>query len=320
VISFSYGGLILLRSIITSRANFCGPVFRFTSCVLSAALVFFFFCMSSVQAEPLRVTVLLSEEGGVYQAFSDLLRVKLPVSGFALNTVSVDKKLIVSDIYIAVGMKAASVLSNTHAPVLSVLVPKAGYDKLPHGQPHHSAIFLDQPMDRQVALLLDALPSTKRVGVLYSEPPEELSELKQLLADRNVRLHARAVDSKEPLGDALQNVLRDSEVLFVLPDPVVYNSGTIRNILLATYRREIPLIGISQAYVRAGALFAIYSTPDQIAVQTAEALRHFSASGKLPPNQYPKEFDVSVNSQVARSLDIPVKAAEKLRSDVRKVQ
>jgi ABC-type uncharacterized transport system substrate-binding protein len=40
----------------------------------------------------------------------------------------------------------------------------------------------------------------------------------------------------------------------------------------------------------------------------------------LPPSQYPKEFEVSVNQQVARSLDIPIKDAEKLRSEVRRAQ
>ena len=282
-------------------------------------LVFLFLCISLAHADPLRVTVVLSEEGGVYQAFSDLLRVKLPVARFALNTVDIDQSSIPSDLYIAVGMKASSELASSDTPVLSVLVPKSGYDNLPHNRTHHSAIFLDQPMERQVALLLDALPATGKVGVLYSSPLHELPHLRRLLSDRNVRLYEQAVEDAGSLNDALERVLDESEVLFVLPDPGVYNSATIRNILLATYRKQIPLMGISQAYVRAGALLAIYSTPDQIAIQTADALRHFSSSGKLPPSQYPKDFEVSVNKQVARSLDIPIKDAEKLRSKVKEI-
>jgi hypothetical protein len=291
--------------------------------MLSVALAFLFFCISPVQAEPLRVTVVLSEEGGVYQEFSDLLRVKMPVARFALNTVNVDQILSGSDLYIAVGMKAVDELASRDIPVLSVLVPKAGYDKLQHGLAlrtvPRSAIYLEQPMERQVAFLLTALPSTRDVGILYSAPPPELQNVRRLLADKKVRLHDISVGSAQSLNDALESILRESEVLFVLADAGVYNAATIRNILLTSYRKQIPLVGISQAYVKAGALCAIYSTPDQIATQAAEAIRHFSEVGKLPSSQYPKEFEVSVNLQVARSLDIPIQDAGRLRDEIRRV-
>lgn len=317
------GGPILLRPYISSRTGVLRPAPRLYSRTLSAALALLFSFLPTVQAEPLRVTVVLSEDGGAYQAFSDLLRVKLQVPRFALNTVRVDQAWAASDLYIAVGMKAASVLASRDVSALSVLVSKAGYDKLPHGPAHlrktpRSAIFLDQPIKRQVAFLLAALPDTRDVGVLYSAVPQELPDLRGFLEDRGVRLHEREVDETQTLNDALDSLLNESEVLFVLADAGVYNAGTIRNILLSSYRKHVPLIGLSEAYVRAGALCAIYTTPDQIAAQTAEAARHFSETGKLPPSQYPKEFEVSVNMQVARSLDIPIKDAERLRDEIRR--
>lgn len=287
------------------------------------ALVCLLSCISPVHAGPLHVTVVLSEQGGVYQTFSDSLRSNLQADRFTLTTQHFDEKLGVSDLYIAVGMKAASELASKDVPTLNVLVPKSGYDKLPHvlaqrSRPR-SAIFLDQPMGRQIALLLAALPDTRHVGVLYSSPPPELPNVHRLLADKNILLHDRSVDESQSLNDALESILNESEVLFVLPDAEVYNAGTIRNILLTSYRKQVPLIGISQAYVKAGALCAIYSTPAQIAIQTAEAVRVFSESGKLPLSQYPKEFEVSVNVQVARSLDLPIKDAEILRNEVRRI-
>jgi hypothetical protein len=269
------------------------------------------------------VTVVLSEEGGVYQEFSDLLRVKMPVAKYALNTVNIDQTLSGSDLYIAVGMKAADELASRDLPVLSVLVPKTGYEKSPHALTQRTvpraAIFLDQPMERQIEFLLAALPSTRHVGVLYTTPPPELPNVRRLLADKKVRLHDISVGGVQSLNDALESVLSESEVLFVLADAGVYNAATIRNILLTSYRKQIPLVGISQAYVKAGALCAIYSTPDQIATQAAEAIRHFSEVGKLPSSQYPKEFEVSVNLQVARSLDIPIQDAGRLRDEIRRV-
>lgn len=266
--------------------------------------------------------MVLSEKGGTYQIFSDALRNKLQADKFKLKIQSLDEKIDASDLYVAVGMKAAAELSGRDISLLSVLVPKAGYDKLLRDPLNRSAprsvIFLDQPMERQVALLLAALPDTRRVGVIYSSPPTELQVLRQLLAARNIELHERAVDETQTLNDALEKVLGESEVLFVLVDAEVYNAGTIRNILLTSYRKQVPLIGISQAYVKAGALCAIYSSPTQIAEQAAEAVIEFADTERLPPGRYPRQFEVSVNMQVARSLDIPIQDADILRDEIRR--
>ena len=262
----------------------------------------------------------MSDSGGAYREFSDALRDELKTNAVSLSVNDADDKIGDSDLIIAVGMKAATVLTSSNKPILHVLVPKAGYDKLArfHVAHHTSAIYMDQPLERQFSFLLAALPKVKHIGVLYTTPSLELSNLKRLAAENNLQLHERSVGREHILSDALEEVLSESEALQVLPDTDIYNAGTIRNILLAAYRKQVPLIGISQLYVKAGALCAIYSTSKQIAVQTAEAVKQFASSGKLPPSQYPKEFEVSVNMQVARSLDIPIKDAEQLHNEVRR--
>ena len=282
-----------------------------------------FFCFLPAQAAPLHVTVMLSEEGGAYQAFSDSLRSQLQADRIALNIQRANESLGTFDLYIAVGMKAAAILASRDVPSLSVFVSKAGYEQLQHtsvqhGKPH-SAIFLDQPMDRQVALLLAALPATQNVGVLYAAPQPELQNLRHVLAGRSILLHEQRVDKSQSLSDALESVLNVSEVLFVLPDSGIYNAGTIRNILLTAYRKQVPLMGISQFYVKAGALCAVFTTPEQFAEQTAGLIGRYAESGKLPEAQYPAKFDVSVNKQVARSLEIHIQDADQLRDAIRRI-
>jgi ABC-type uncharacterized transport system substrate-binding protein len=265
----------------------------------------------------MRLTVVLSESGGAYQEFSTALKSNLSAQCI-LQIVNVGEPIQDADLVIAVGMKAASALSASTRPVLNVLVPHAGYDKLQRSPSAvTSAIYMDQPLQRQLALVASALPSTKSIGVLYSTPPAELGSLRKLTADKGYTLHLQTVDQAHPLASALSDLLETSEVLFVLPDAAVYNSETIRNILLETYRKQVPMIGISPSYVRAGALCAVYSTPQQIAHQAAAVIELFLASGKLPPAQYPGEFEVSVNTQVARSLGLSMKDAEQLRVEIK---
>lgn len=286
----------------------------------SVLLACFFSCSTLVHADPLRVQVVLSEREGAYREFSDTLRAKLAGQSFSIVIGDMEDSTDDANLVVAVGMKSAAQLIHSRKPVLNVLVPKTGYDKLVKSSVAHrsSVIYLDQPMERQLSLLQAALPKITHIGVLYSVQPAGLANLRRLAGERNLLLHESIVNQEHSLVDALEDVLEESEALLVLPDTDIYNAGTIRNILLASYRKQVPLIGISQSYVKAGALCAIYSTPEQIALQAAEAIRQFADTGKFPPAQYPDEFDVSVNKQVARSLDIPIKDANQLRNEVRR--
>ena len=111
------------------------------------------------------------------------------------------------------------------------------------------------------------------------------------------------VDPGETMFHAL-NRLSGHPVLLAVPDPSLYNSETLRTLLMATYRREQAMIGFSAAFVNAGALATTNSNPNQIASQLKELLRDYAETGRLPAEQFPKYFSVLVNDNVARSLNL----------------
>ncbi|MFH0934977.1 MAG: hypothetical protein V1879_07200, partial [Pseudomonadota bacterium] len=154
--------------------------------------------LTSAMAEPQRVTVVLSEVGGSYQAFGDLLRDKLQASGTELNIGHVGDSFRQGGLYIAVGMKAAAEMAGREVAVLNVFIPKSGYDSLLQESKRratsYSAIYLDQPPERQVALIRAVLPHARKVGVLYSDQPPELPGVSKLLADAGIRLYESKLD------------------------------------------------------------------------------------------------------------------------------
>ena len=280
----------------------------------------FLVCQTLAHANPLRVTLVLSDNAGAYQELGEEISSNLP-KGYSLKSVSAGEDIVDADLFIAVGMKAAEVLSRRDKPTLNVLLPRAGFEKLRRSpSSSYSAIFMDQPMQRQLALLTTVIPNATSVGVLYDTPPTELESLRKLSSTMRLSLREQRVGQQHTLAGALSDLLQVSDVLLVLPDNNVYRSDTIRNILLETYRARVPVVGLSASYVRAGALCAIYSTPQQIAYQAAEAIEDFAETGRLPAAQYTKEFEISVNTQVARSLGVPVKDAVQLRVEVRRRQ
>ncbi|HUY02335.1 MAG TPA: ABC transporter substrate binding protein, partial [Rhodocyclaceae bacterium] len=113
----------------------------------------------------------------------------------------------------------------------------------------------------------------------------------------------------QPLYPALARALDGADALLAVADPLVYNGNTIENILLASFRAGVPLVAFSPAYVRAGALLGLYSTPAQIGTQAGKMARAVLQGRPLPPPQYPTEFTVEINRHVARSLGLDLNAA-----------
>ncbi|MDU9389377.1 ABC transporter substrate-binding protein [Pseudomonas japonica] len=168
--------------------------------------------------------------------------------------------------------------------------------------PYLSLLWSDPPLARQLRLIQYLLPQARRVGVLYGEQSRFLlDELRQAARPLGLEIDA------EPWPDLrdnrpLQTLLKDTDVLLGLDDPLLYNPKTAKNLLLSAYARQMALIGPNVGFVRAGALASTLSDQndwlavlDRLLDQPAE---------QWPRTHYPEHFSVSGNQQVARALGI----------------
>ncbi|KAF0166644.1 MAG: ABC transporter substrate-binding protein [Rhodocyclaceae bacterium] len=212
------------------------------------------------------------------------------------------------------GMQELFAGGATPPPLLAILVPRLAFERIADQARLRggslSAVFLDQPPARQLEMIRLALPAVSNIGILVSaESKAHGASLEKAARERGMRLAISQV-GQDGLFPALQSLLAEVEVLLALPDPAVYNSQTAANILTAAYRQQVPLVGFSPAYVRAGALLALYSTPAQVGLRGGEVLRQALSGKPLPPPQWPREFAVGVNQDVARSLGIALDQAQ----------
>lgn len=271
-------------------------------------------------AAPANIAIVLSDDSVPYQETANNIRV-LVEQGAVRAAVSIyfpagkkpDFVRERQDLIVAVGVRAAQemVALNLTTPILTTLIPRQAFEKIARQRDYRqlSAVYLDQPLARQMELIRLALPDRSRIGVVLGpESQDALNALQLAAKEARFGLAVEKISAAEELLPALQRVLADSDVLLALPDPLVFNKGTVQSLLLTTYRYQDPVIGFSQAYVKAGALAAVYSTPEQAGRQAGEMLQQVLAgkSWVLPPPEYPKYFSVSLNYQVARSLAINV--------------
>lgn len=227
---------------------------------------------------------------------------------------------------ITLGVEAATALAKKEqrVPVLCGLLPRSAFERvlLQSGRrqsDQFSALYLDQPLVRQFELIRLALPALHRVGIVWGpESQSQTGAAKALVNSAGLELVEANVAAAELLYPALKRVLEDAEVLLALPDPQVYNSNSIQNILLSSYRAKVPLVAFSPAYVRAGALLALYETPAQVGRQLATIARGVLHGKPLPAQALsPRDFSVAVNEHVARSLGLSLDA-DALREQLRR--
>jgi len=207
---------------------------------------------------------------------------------------------------------AATVLRHrVSAPTYCTFLPQSAYAALTndsnekHAQ--HTALYLDQPLARQMRLIRLALPTRTRVGVVLGpESRKSERDLRQAAVSAGLVLRVEHIVDEKQLVSALHRTMDSTDVLLAVPDPLVFNRNTAQSVLLTTYRLGKPVAGYSHAYVTAGALLAVYSTPAQIGRQIGEDLLAMldSPGRTLPAPAYPRYFSVDINDRIARSLRI----------------
>ena len=270
------------------------------------------------------VVIVSSESNAAYTETAQALVEELERSGISRSEVLLLRasewplaRAPAARLYVTLGAEAAGRLARSElaAPLLCALLPRSSFERVLQqsgrkASPLVSAIVLDQPMSRQLELIRIALPTVRRIGVLWgAQMAAEAPALKAQALSHGLQLTEAAVAEEEPVFPALRQVLEASDLLLAIPNPQVYNSASIQNILLTSFRARVPMLAFSAAYARAGALLSLQATPSQIGLQAgamARAVLHGKALPEAPV--YSNDFEITVNDHVARSLGLKLDA------------
>lgn len=182
-----------------------------------------------------------------------------------------------------------------------------------------SLLYITQPLCRQLHFVKTLNPEWKSVGVIINDnPAQNKAEITSCAKKYSLTANITTTDSAGRLTSVLKELLASSDLLLALPDSSIYNSKTVKNILLTSYRLRKPVIGFSKNFSKAGALASIYSTPTQIAETATSIIDDYITSGNRfsRKENYPDDFDISINRQVFRALDMDPPDIEKLKDEI----
>ena len=281
-----------------------------------ATLAGFMFWPGLALAAP-EINVLVSEPTGIYQETATSLSQTLSRDDWKI-TLSTPNRYSTNgrNLTVAIGTRALeAALALPGRPVLSLLVPRSTYERVASGQQQVSALYLDQPLTRQLQLLGLALPGLKKAGATLGPASRGMqAELESAAKASGIQVNSAVIDQGSDLYAALTELAEDSQAFLLLPDPVVVQRGALQNFFLHTYRLKKPVLAYSAPLVKSGALLGLYATPAQMGEEAAVWIRESWSGGAfhLGSPRSPKRFTIGVNHTVARSLEIDLPSEEAL--------
>ncbi|HHI77159.1 MAG TPA: hypothetical protein ENJ94_08300 [Gammaproteobacteria bacterium] len=206
---------------------------------------------------------------------------------------------------VAVGHKAsnAALQGATATPQLHVMVSRSHFlERAPGAEV--SAIYLEQPPDRLLAFARFLLPDRRRIGVLLGrEGPWRPDRLRTIGREAGAEMQIMEVAASDEIGRRLRRLRPRIDLLLALPDPLVYNRATLATILLATFRDRIPVVGFSRGMVKAGAVAALFSSPESVGTEAADRAWRL-LQGAPASRDFPSRFETAVNRRVAGALHL----------------
>ncbi|HFD87023.1 MAG TPA: hypothetical protein ENJ35_05045 [Gammaproteobacteria bacterium] len=278
------------------------------------------------------IAIVLSSDTAEYQTIAERIRQGLrdsrhydrtvhlliadQISGSQKNSFPVDNPGVV----VTIGVKALRVVLDKKdtdtIPVYAVFVPRLSYEKLLRESRQGidrdpsrrlSALFLDQPVGRQLRLAKWLSPEFSRAGVLLGTTTRILDKALARAASRlDLELVEIRAENSRKIIPALNRAKNKIDFLLTIFDPDIISRNSAKQILYLSYNHHLPVIGYSRAMVKAGALAAVYSNTDQIGRQAAEELITALDSDpvRLPRPRYPDYYQAICNQSVVRYFHI----------------
>lgn len=165
---------------------------------------------------------------------------------------------------------------------------------------------VDVPLATLFKRLRAAFPDKGRLGLVWNPASGPARKAEAFALARAAGYTLSLAEVSEP-GSLVRNftALRGRvDFVVCLPDARLYNSATVKPLILASLEHRLPIVAYSSAFLRAGAAVAVYPDFTEIGRQTGEAALRLLQGSSSRVELGPRRLHVAVNQSVLRLLGI----------------
>jgi putative ABC transport system substrate-binding protein len=288
----------------------------------SAGLLFALFCSLfslNLFAAPARVVVLSSNDAPPYAQCAEGISAALKgadiqtvqLAGDAAKAAEAARQLAADKpaVVLTLGKLATDAVLE-HAPgvpvVAGLLLDNRLLDK-----PNVTGVPLDHPAATELQWLHRLLPEAAQVGVIFdpARDAERVERLRAAAKPLGLTIVAEAVKEAGELPGALERLSRHAQVILGIPNPELFSPRTARPVLLFSFRNRLPFVGMTSAWAKAGAIYALDWDYADMGAQLGEMAARIldgTAASKIEL-QFPRKVRYAINLKTAGHMrvDIP---------------
>ncbi len=216
-------------------------------------------------------------------------------------------------VIVTVGSLATDIVLADASPVpvvfATVLYPEeSGF--VPSARRAVTGAALDPPVAVQFAYLRRLLPQSARVGVLFHRRETGgVVDAAGVEAPRHgFTLAPREVADPHDTLAVFTALVGEVDVVWAVADSFVFAPQTTAPLILAALRHRVPVVGLSAAHVRSGALAALssdYAATGERAAAMALRVLHGENAASIPVD-HPRTVRLAVNLRTAQHLGITI--------------
>ena len=198
-------------------------------------------------------------------------------------------------------------LQTSHIPIIATLVLKE--DALKQA-PNISGISLNFSLQTQFQWLKKFFPQQTSVAILYnpSENTATINTAKTISQQAGLKLTLIPVVTPKELPYALEQLQKNVEILLAIPDDTVMSVNTAKEVLLASFRNKVPLVGLSDNWVKSGAFYALswdyIDLGAQCAAMAQKVLNGAPVQTLLP--ELPRKVTYTINAKIAEHMGMEI--------------
>lgn len=199
-------------------------------------------------------------------------------------------------------------LQTSRIPIVATMVLK---DDVFRQSANMTGISLNYPLKTQFQWLKKFFPQQETVAILYNpaENAATIQEAKQISQQSGFKLVAIPVATPKNLPYALEQLANNIEILLAIPDETVMSVNTAKELLLASFGYKVPLVGLSDNWVKSGAFYALSWDFQDLGKQCATLAQKILGGSPMQavPPEHPRKITYTINAKIAEHMnkDIP---------------
>lgn len=170
-------------------------------------------------------------------------------------------------------------------------------------------VSMEIPPEKQIEEFHNALPSVKRIGIVYDPKKTPASFIKKAMIaaeSRGITIVGREVGSSKKVISAINSMGTGIDAFWMLPDTTVVTPETVEFIFLYSLENRMPVLTFSEKYIEMGALMSISADPFDMGRQAGGLARKIIDDeyvGNTPLSPKPA---IAINKEVAKKLGIRI--------------